>query len=358
MQSLIGAATGMPALLDQGEVFGPELTVVVGSGNIPGAALPSVVTALLLGSPCMVKTSRVEPHFFPWYRSHLARIDPALAEGLMVAAWDGGHEHQESAALESALLAETDALIMYGGNAALTSLRNRLPAHARFIGYGHRISFGAVGREWLRRDRIRQTAARVALDAALFDQQGCLSPQAFYVEEGGEVGAEEFGPTLGEALARISIVLPRRPLSPAETYSIHLYRARMEMRAFGGEGTGLWVSPQGTAWTVALDPVPALRPCCLNRTVVLHDIPALEELPRHLGEARSMLMSASLGCSSLRRQQLAPILGAAGVTRICPLGYAQRPRSAHHHDGMDAAALLTRRLTHLDFESRISDFEL
>src|SRR5688572_9573039 len=125
-------------------VYGPRLTLVVSSGNIPGAALPSVVQALLLKSPIVVKTSSEEPVLLPAYAAALAEIDAEVGAAMAVASWRGGDEE-----VEAEVLSLIDAAIVYGSDATLRSLRSRLPAHARFLGYGHRLSFTALARECL-----------------------------------------------------------------------------------------------------------------------------------------------------------------------------------------------------------------
>lgn len=318
-------------------VFGPALTVVVASGNIPGAALPSVVQALLLKSACLVKTASREPALLPFYARSLARHDPDLAAALVVTGWEGGQEE-----LETALLAEAEALIAYGSDAALAALRARLPLRARFIPYGHRISFSAIAREWLTRERAVEAAGLAALDLATFDQQGCLSPQAVYLERGGEVSPEAFGELLAAELEAVARKLPRREVEAAEAAAIHQFRAQVEMRALLDPEVRLWASAGGTRWTVALVPETALEPCCLNRTALLKPLDDLRDLPHHLAEHRPSLISAGIGVGETRLPALAALFGEAGVTRVCRLGRAQQPKSALYHDGVNAIAALTR----------------
>lgn len=318
-------------------VFGPRLTLVVSSGNIPGAALPSVVQALLLKSPVLVKTSSAEPVLLPAYAAALAEADPEVAQALAVTGWTGGDTR-----LEAALLPEVDALVAYGSDETLASLRARLPAHARFVGYGHRISFVAWGRECLGRERMPESLHDLALDFCLFDQQGCLSPHAVYVEEGGETSPEEFARMLGEALERMRRQIPRRPLSAAESSAIHQYRASVEMEAFSREGLRLWSSPEGTAWTVVLDPEPDLRPTPGNRTVVVRPLRDLTELPAVVRPLGPALISCGLTVAEKRRPELVRSLGEAGVTRFTIPGQAQLPEDALLHDGVNALAALAR----------------
>src|SRR5205085_2146383 len=111
------------------------------------------------------------------------------------------------------------------------SLRGRLPLRVRFVPYGHRISFAAVGREALAGGAAAETAEGIARDLCVFDQQGCLSPQAIYVERGGATTPEEFADLLAAALEAARSRIPRRQLGPAEAAAIHQYRASVEMRS-------------------------------------------------------------------------------------------------------------------------------
>jgi hypothetical protein len=316
--------------------FGPGLTAVVSSGNIPGAALPSLVQALLLKSSCLVKTSSAEPVFLPLYARSLAERAPELAGALAVTGWPGGDADREAA-----LLGEVDALIAYGADATLSQLRRHLSAHARFIGYGHRISFSAIAREWLTAERAPETARLAATDLALFDQQGCLSPQALYVERGGEVTPSAFAELLAGALAELQARWPRRKLEPAEAAAIHQYRTAIEMRSLADERVRLWCSP-GTEWTVVLQPAAPLEPCALNRTAVLNEIEDLTQVPGLVAGRGTALISAALGVPDERVGSLATALAAVGVTRTARLGRAQLPSDPLFHGGMNALQALVR----------------
>jgi hypothetical protein len=320
--------------------FGPRLTVVVSSGNVPGAALPSVVQSLLLKSPTLVKSASAEPFLLPLYAASLARELPELAAGLVVTHWPGGSQQ-----LEAAVLGEAEALIAYGGDDALRSLRRHLPIRGRFIGYGHRLSFSAVSRELLDdRDTAREAARRAAVDLSTFDQQGCYSPQVTYVEAGGSVSPAAFAELLAEELETAEQHAPRRRLDPEESAVIHQYRGGLEMRALGDERVRLW-SSGGTRWTVSLSPAEPLHPGPLNRAAVLHPLDDLSELPDLLHDQSDYLLAAALGAPEPRRAALARELALAGVCRICELGSAQFPADAMLHDGVNAIGALARFVT-------------
>ncbi|HEU4754689.1 MAG TPA: acyl-CoA reductase, partial [Armatimonadota bacterium] len=313
---------------------------VVASGNIPGAALPSVVQARLLKSPCIVRASSAEPVLLPLYARSLAEVSPLLGSSLAVTTWPGGDREREAA-----LLAEVEALLAYGSDETLRSLRELLPVRARFVGYGHRISFSVIAREWLSSDRAAVAARLAARDLCLFDQQGCLSPQAIYLEHGGEVTPDGFAGLLAAELTRAEEEWPRRELDAAEAAAIHQYRASVEMRSLASPDASLWTSPGGTGWTVALVGGGALAPCCLNRTAVLQPLGDIAELPTLVGVQRPALMSVAIGAPRQRYQRLAGLLAQTGVTRIAPLGHAQLPEDPLYHDGVNGMAALVRFVT-------------
>jgi hypothetical protein len=322
-------------------VHGPRLTAVVSSGNVPGAALPSVVQALLLKSPCLVKTAAAEPFLLPLYVRSLARSFPELTAALAVTHWEGG-----SAELEQALLREVEALVVYGSDTTLTSLRARLPIRARFLGYGHRISFSAIGRELLGDvASAREAARRAAYDLCVFDQQGCYSPQTLFVETGGALSPEAFAELLADALEQFAQPLPRRSISATEAAEIHQYRARMEMRSFSDPAICLWASEAGTGWTVALVSADGLEPCVLNRTAVVRPVADLSELLALLEGREPYLLSAVLGVAPERLGTIVGELARAGVSRITHLGSAQLPASPLFHDGVSAIAQFARFVT-------------
>ena len=322
-------------------VLGPALTVLVAGGNVPGAAIPSVAQALLLKSPCLVKSSSHEPYLLPLYARSVADAAPDVAAALAVTCWSGGaHE------LEAAVLAEAEALIAYGSNASLKALRDQLPVTARFLGYGHGISFSAIGREYLAgAGKAAETAQLAAQDIATFDQQGCFSPQTIYLERGRGVSPEAFGELMAASLEEMEASTPRAAISPAESAAIHQYRAEIEMRSLQEAGLRLWTSPAGTNWTVVLDANPELEPCVLNRTCILRPVDDLEQLPRWLAPHRASLMAAALRVGERRLPRIARGLAAAGITRITQVGSAQQPQGALHHGGVNAVAALARFVT-------------
>ena len=162
---------------------------------------------------------------------------------------------------------------------------------------------------------------------------GCLSPHAFYVENGGRVSPEHFAEALAAALAAREQAEPRGPVTPAAAAAISKRRAFYEVRAAHSRDTQLWSSAGSTAWTVVYESDPQFQFSCLNRFVYVKPVANLKEALESIEPIRGRVSTVGLAASGTNEHALAQRLAQWGVTRICPLGRMQRPPLAWRHDG-------------------------
>lgn len=313
--------------------FGPSLTTHILAGSIPGIGLPGLVVAASLKSANLIKTSSGDPVFPALWVQSVARQDPELGECLAVLPWRGGQ-----ADVEEVAFARSEVVMAYGADATIRDIQGRIKG--RFVGHGHRLSFGCVGREVL--TRAAEVARRAAYDASLFDQQGCLSPHCVYIEEGGEVSPKEFAALLADAMEAWAAELPPGPPTIEEAAAVQTFRAQYEARELGGREVRLFCSPNGVEWTVIYDPDPTFTPSCLHRTVLVKPVADLTELPHLLRSWRPYLQAVGIEVSEERLQSLGPFWGRTGVSRICPLGKMQAPPLHWHQEGRDILHHLLR----------------
>lgn len=315
------------------KAYGANLVTQVLAGNVPGAGLDGIIFALLVKSATLVKASSSAPFLPTRFARSLAEVDPELASCLAVVTWPGGQ-----AELEDIAFSRADVVLASGADESLLAIRSRV--RGKFISYGHKVSFSVIGKEVL--SDAQALAQRAAYDVMLFDQQGCLSPQLIYVEEGGVVTPHEFAALLAQALEQWQTILPRGRVTLEESAAIQRVRDESEWQALAGKGMALYASPGSTAWTVIYQANPVFIPSPLHRTVWVKPLAWLTQLEPVLSRWRSYLEAAGVAVDPARLLETADLLGRAGVSRICPIGTMQAPPLSWRHGGRPRIADLVR----------------
>jgi hypothetical protein len=310
---------------------GPEFLVHVVPGNIPSAALSSMVLGLLVRSAQFIKCATGAALVPRLFAHSLYEVEPKLGSCLELAEWPGGQ-----ADLEAALFAEADCVTATGGDEALASIRHRLPVHVRFVGYGHRVSFAYVTGEMLSGFNVNRLVELAASDVVAWNQLGCLSPHLIYVERSGRLTVQEFAEKLADELDRREEAEPRGAISDVTAATIASRRGFYEVRAAHTEETRQWCSDQSTAWTVVYEADPRFQLSCLHRFVYVKGVSSVQEALQAADSVRGRVSTVGLAATEDRAQALAMTLARWGVTRICPLGQMQRPPLTWRHDGRPA----------------------
>jgi len=326
---------GNPQLLDDfvprakggfSKAFGADVAVHVWAGNVPGLCLWSLISSLLVKSGTVGKVASAEPLLAGWFARLLVEVDPLLADCLAVAWWKGGDTAREQVFFQHA-----DLVLAYGGNASLAQIRSRVPISTRFLSFGHKLSFGMIARTALDARKALKTAQQAAYDVMRYDQQGCYSPQVFYVERGGKIGPEEFSRYLAHELSVLEKKYPRRTLGLPEAAGLANWRQAEEINSLSGTGSD--VSGDG-AWTVVYnDSLQALAPSALNRSIRVVAVDQLADVMPLLTPHRAFLQTVAVAAAPRELFELAEWLGRSGVTRICALGQMTSPEAGWHHDG-------------------------
>jgi Acyl-CoA reductase (LuxC) len=305
----------------------PRLATLILAGNVFTAAVRPVLLALLAGAPVLCKSSSRSDRFPALFAAALHQADPAVAAALAVLAFPGG-----TTALEDPLLARSDVVLAYGSDATVQTLRQRLPAHVRLLAHGHGVGAAYVPATVLNDpDQSAQAAARLALDVAAYDQKGCLSPQAVWVEGGRDWGmGRRFAQKVQEGLERWHHHLPLGPLTDETAAAQSQWKGVLQATAdlFLGEGGNVaWAQNPAVPAEGGLPWGPGHR----NLLVLPCDGP--EDLVRHLTPLGTHLkaLGAAGGPEALHR--LAEALPPPLCPRLTPLGQMQTPPLATPDDG-------------------------
>ncbi|MGD2114880.1 MAG: acyl-CoA reductase [Acidobacteriota bacterium] len=307
--------------------------VVFLASNLPALAVQPLVAALAARRPVLLKSPSAEPVFTPAFVRALVERLPALDHAVAAATWPGGSEE-----LEAPLLSRAAVVVAYGDQPALDDLgrRTRRRGDARFVGFGPQTSLAVVGAG----ADLSRAAPGLARDVALFDQRGCLSVAAIYVEErkrGAQARSQELADPLAEELRDLARRWPMGPAGgppdPADAGAVQQVRAEAELRGLVRLDLGL------AEGTVIVEPEPAMQATPGLRTVRIHPFAPLGGLPEILAPWRGRLQGAALAGASA--EALAPRLERLGVSRIAPPGELQTPDALWHNGGIHPLRVFT-----------------
>ncbi len=284
---------------------GPALVAHVLASNVPALALPAIAHACLVGAAVLVKSGRDDPLSAPAFRHALEAVDPSLAATVVTAYWPGG-----GPADEAALLGRADVLVVTGSDRTLAALAAR--PFRDVIAHGPRFGVALVGRGALAEPAA--VADAIALDVALHDQRGCLSPHVVYVETDGPVGPRTFAERLAGALDAVAARLPAGASGVED-------RARVRLAAAEAEWLPGAVTFARAGGLVVHEPAAPARPTGGVRTVRVHPLARAADLA-------PLLPEGTVECVGLAGVDAAALVGALrdrGVSRLCPVGRMQRP---------------------------------
>ncbi len=336
---------------------GPPVTLHFGAGSVPGVTVTSMIRALLVRSAVLVKPGAGDIALTVRFARLLHRADPRVARAVAVQYWPGGAPGWGG--WERDLLRAADQVVVYGGDAAIESLRARTPATTRLIEHPHRIGVaivgtdaapGASGTAESTGSPGGEPAGATARAAGLFEQRGCVSTH-LVLFVGGEDAARAFCSELAAGLAALEARLPAAPLTPGELSARHQLRGRLAMK-----GAALWPairgetaprsSPEPTrdpsaghrpvltgGWSVVLSPPDDFEPAGA-RTVWVAPVGSPSECVDALAPLSPVLQTIGLaGFGHECAAALAEDLFAIGATRIVPLDQVPFPDSDWIHDG-------------------------
>jgi hypothetical protein len=331
VRALVEEELGAPGL-DRGRLVGGfDTTAVILGGALPTPTLVALLAPLLLRSPVLAKTSQHDPVTARVFARALAEADPGLGACVEVVGFGG-----DDTAARDALLA-APCVVATGSDETIASLASEVRPPRRFVGYGHRVSLAALGPEALAGDALADAARGLALDVALWDQLGCLSPVAIFVLGDPDLVADALADEL-EALARS---LPRGRVPAEASARIATERSEAEMRAAAGRRVRLRGDAHG-AFTVVREADARLRASPLYRFVRVHPVSEPDELLSALGPVGPHLAGVAMAGFGGATRQMAEALGALGASRICRPGRLQAPPLAWRHDGQPLLVPLAR----------------
>ncbi|WP_285005107.1 acyl-CoA reductase [Lactococcus formosensis] len=310
------------------KAFGPETIFTVFSGNIPGLQIWAIVMGLLVKSSILGKLFFSEPLFPVLFVKTIAEIDQTLADTIVLLPWKGGNKD-----LESASIAASETIVVYGGEKAASAIRQQVPAHKKFLSYGHKVGFAIIGKETLTPEYYQDIVKRLVDDITIYDQQACLAPQTVFIENGGQISPKEIAQALAHHLENQEIKRPRAPLSEEESLAIASSRQTAALAALQHNNTLLLPNENNSPGTVVFHEGAGFSASPLNRFIHVFAIDDLSNIPKFIKPFAPFLQSVGIAVEPKRLFELSDMLGKFNINRICALGQMNHVSPAWHHDG-------------------------
>lgn len=307
----------------------PQSIYHICAGNLAVSARTSIVHGLVLGAHNIVK--------LPGDRDDASTRQEILGfiRGLPAPLRKLVEAHNK---LDEKALHRADAVVAFGSDATMTSIREKLRFDQKFVAHGH-----AVSLLWLSApNKLTSKQARAcATDVLTYDQLGCLSPQAIYVPPGANV--EALAEKLAQALETEWLASAKKPARPL---SVAARIAEARDVAFA-RGHRVWLPPsRHLGWMLISDPDPAFSPSPLHGVIVLRRC-AEAKLVKALSVVSGRI--STVGVAGRLSSRLEKDFLSLGVSRFCPAGRMQFPPLTWHHDGRQTLAEL---VTWIDAEGR------
>ena len=286
------------------------------SGNTPAAAIQTLTRGLLIGALNQIKLPSEGIQEVEDFVVKLPRELKSLIE------------ITRSRKTSNQWLGSAKAVIVFGSDETVREIESRLFPHQIFIPHNHKISVAIIDS-----DENQEAAKLAALDVAMYDQQGCLSPHDIYVHPKEQ--PRSFAAKLANALSELNSKYPPTGRTMEENIRIDDLRRSYSFRSSSDTSVQIWESGSNTDWTVVYEDEPQFAASPLGRFVFVKPLP--KSLDDALNLNKEHLSTIALYPFSLQR---AESLNLCGATRICPLGSAQDPSIFWHHDGLQTLAPL------------------
>lgn len=298
----------------------------IAAGNVDALPAYSVLEGLLTGNINLLKLPSGDKGLSLTLLQELIKEEPSLSPYVYVF---------DVPSFEVDTLKElahyADAVVVWGGDAAVTGARALAEANCQIIVWGHKLSFAYVEKT-VAEDELRGLAE----DICLSNQMLCSSCQGIYLDSEDAGETDEFARRFLRILEETNTRMGPASIGMRAKSALAVYNEKLENRGklYQGKGVSLIAYPDAE-----------LTLSFLFRNLWLKNLPE-ERLIPNLKPYRGYLQSCALLGSSSFKERLRPLLIRSGLTRI--LGpHLSLGASLEAHDG---AYPLTRYTRVVDIE--------
>jgi hypothetical protein len=311
--------------LNVGRPLLPQVVFHNLAGNLFISGWETITHATLLGAASMIRCSELD-WVFPGVWAHaLSVANPDMPKIVAVCEWSSSDTARFQAAV-----GESDAIVGFGSDDSVQALRKLVPWNKPFAGHGSTISFSLVTAEDLRNNPVEWLAEGIAYDFAAYDQQGCLSPRALFVEDRHPRDVDRVVDALYAAAKHINKNLPRATMTLEDRAAQARKRDEVLLDAACG-GSSRRVSGDQDPFLITVKPVELFGLGPVNRYFDVYLYKQLDQVEMVLLPFKGHI--STLGVADPRRPPM-ELLNAVEIKRVCELGSMQIPPLSWCLDGL------------------------
>lgn len=287
------------------------------AGNVPVLGMISLVQGMLSKNANVIKLPRENGLVLPSMFTEIANYEVKINKGKVLSgekladALIFVYCEKDDFESQSLLSLNSDVRVAWGGKEAVESVLS-LPKkyYTEDVIFGPKYSFAVIGRNSFEMKDLDDIVYKLAIDASVFEQQGCNSPHTIFVEKKGEVSPLDFAKALARGMEKALKRIPKQKISAAKAYSI--VNIRSEYSFFGEV-----FSSKGTEWTVIYSDEKELADPCYSRVVFVRPVDDINEIINYVDHNKQTL---GLLIDDERKIQFAKHITAKGIERITDIG--------------------------------------
>lgn len=291
----------------------------IAAGNMDGLPFYTVIEGLLTGNINILKLPREEGGLSAMIFQELFMHAPELAEYVYV------FDYSANDVRELEQLADlSDAIVVWGGDAAIMAARKMAKPNTRIIEWGHKLSFAYVTQAGMQaKEKLRSLAEHIVSTQQLL----CSSCQGIFVDTDSTAELHAFCETFLDILHDVSIQHAHPlPIGTQAQLTLQLYNASLESlynasRLFQADGCSIIAYEDK-----ALVPSLMFRNCWVKR------LPKKDILAT-LKPYKGYLQTVGLICANEEAESLSQIFFRAGAVRVTEPGAMSRMACGDAHDG-------------------------
>lgn len=290
----------------------------IAAGNVDALPVFSVIEGLLTGNINILKLPGTDDGLSITVLKELMEIEPLIADYVYV--FD--YPSEDIVSIEK-MAAVSDAIVVWGGDAAVAAVRRMAKPNTRIIEWGHKISFAYVSGN----DIPDEELEGIAYNICDTNQTLCSSCQGIYVNSESYLDAVAFAGRFLKLLDQQAVSMPRigDPFLDAqktlEIYTEELEAAASEKQVFKTDRCSIIAYRDSLLTTSYM-----YRNCWVKPLPKKHLLSELMKYKNHL-------QTVALICEESERNELETILLRTGIVRITNGRNMSQSYCGMPHDG-------------------------